>query len=149
MADTEKQYKVTAQFGAGIVATSRTRAGIVVGREDGYVGPLTDEQLAAIEEDTYLTVSEVTEGSEDSGVASEIIEKAKAEADGVLEAARADAQTITDSAKDAAIQVAADAKAKGDDIVKAAKDLAKDITDKAKAEAKKIVDDAKAKPEAK
>ena len=127
MADTEKQYKVTAQFGAGIVATSRTRAGIVVGREDGYVGPLTDEQLAAIEEDTYLTVSELTQGSGDSGVASEIIDGAKT-----------DAQAITDAAK-----------AKGDEIVQAAKDLAKDITDKAKAEAKKIVDDAKAKPEAK
>lgn len=138
MADTEKQYKVTAQFGAGIVATSRTRAGIVVGREDGYVGPLTDEQLAAIEEDTYLTVSELTQGSGDSGVASEIIEEAKSEAEEILDAAKTDAQTATDAAK-----------AKGDQIVQAAKDLAKDITDKAKAEAKKIVDDAKAMPEAK
>lgn len=121
MADTEKQYKVTAQFGAGIVATSRTRAGIVVGREDGYTGPLTDEQLAAIEEDTYLTVSEVSEGSDDDEVASDIIDGAKA-----------DAQAITDAAK-----------AKGDEIVQAAKDLAKDITDKAKAEAKALVDAAK------
>lgn len=132
MADTEKQYKVTAQFGAGIVATSRTRAGIVVGREDGYVGPLTDEQLAAIEEDTYLTVSEVTEGSDDSGVASEIIEEAKSEAEEILDAAKTDAQTATDAAK-----------AKGDQIVQAAKDLAKDITDKAKEDAKALTDAAK------
>lgn len=112
MADTEKQYKVTAQFGAGIVATSRTRAGIVVGREDGYAGPLTDEQLAAIEEDTYLTVSEVTEGSEDSGVASEIIEEAKAKGDDVVKAAKDLAKDITDKAKAEAKKIVDDAKAK-------------------------------------
>lgn len=52
-------YKVTVEFPAEIPAVERHRAGIVVNRVYGYEGPLTEEQLGAIEADSYLTVEAI------------------------------------------------------------------------------------------
>lgn len=41
-------------------AERRVRAGIVVPVDGGYEGNLTKDQVAAIEQDEYLTISEAT-----------------------------------------------------------------------------------------
>lgn len=120
-----KEYTVTVQFPEGIYAETRTRAGIVVHRVNGYTGELTAEQLKAIKRDRYLTVVEAgaqAPADDQSAEATKLVEDAKAEA----------------------AKITAEAKAKGEDIVKSAKDLAKDITDKAKEDAKATTDAAKA-----
>jgi hypothetical protein len=61
----KQQYKVTVQFPAGVFADQRIRAGVVVNRVHGYVGELTDEQLAAIKADQHLSVEKYKgDGSE-------------------------------------------------------------------------------------
>ena len=50
----EPTYKVTLPF--NFLAESRTREGVIVPREGGYEGPLTDEQYEAISNDPIFTV---------------------------------------------------------------------------------------------
>jgi hypothetical protein len=67
-----KQYqvRVTQEFSSISGAASRTRAGISVGAAgDGYVGELSDEQLKEIQDDNYLTVTEVSEETADEAKA--------------------------------------------------------------------------------
>lgn len=96
-----KQYKVTVDLPADINATQRIRAGIVVSREHGYVGELTEEQLKAIQADSYLTVTE----AKSSGSSEE--DKAKADAE---KKAKADADKAAKEQKKAAEKAAKDAK---------------------------------------
>jgi dsDNA-specific endonuclease/ATPase MutS2 len=110
----EKLYKVTVSFPTNVPAVSRSRAGIEVSRDEGYVGPLTKEQLEEIEDDSLLTVVEVS--GEDSGSTDE----AQAEAAKIVSEAQAEADKIVADAKEAAAKVADDAKTKGEDILKAA-----------------------------
>lgn len=54
-------YKVTIADAFNFPADQRIRSGITVLKATGYQGELTDEQLEAIEADSYLAVEEVTE----------------------------------------------------------------------------------------
>lgn len=132
---TEVNYRVSASLPAGISSDRRVRAGIEVGRNEPYVGPLTDEQREAIEADPYLTIAPVQD-VEAEAEAGDAVATAQAEAEGILEAARDEAKRIVEAAQAEADQVKADATSKGEDILNSAKELAKDITEKAKEEAK-------------
>ncbi|TFC63719.1 hypothetical protein E3O62_02510 [Cryobacterium sp. TMT2-15-1] len=50
----EVTYKVTLPF--NFLAESRTREGVIVPRDGGYEGPLTDEQYKAISNDPIFTL---------------------------------------------------------------------------------------------
>lgn len=124
MAEQEQIYDVSVSLPSSVSSGTRRRAGIVVGRDEGYTGPLTKEQLKAINADPALTVKKAGEASEeDTSVAqaAQVVADAEAEAAKILDEAKAEAERIT-----------SDAKAKGEEAVNAAN-----------AQAQKIVEDAK------
>jgi hypothetical protein len=55
----EVTYKVTLPF--NFLAEQRTRGDITVTREGGYEGPLTDEQLEALNADEQFIVTKIAE----------------------------------------------------------------------------------------
>jgi hypothetical protein len=110
----EKLYKVSVSFPINVPAVSRSRAGIEVSRDEGYVGPLTKEQLKEIEDASLLTVVEVS--GEDSGSTGE----AQAEAVKIVSDAQAEADKIIAEAKEAAAKAADEAKGKGEEILESA-----------------------------
>lgn len=57
MADT---YKVSIKNPLSFPAEQRVRSGVLVTKQDGYEGELTDEQLQAVQADDYLSVEKVT-----------------------------------------------------------------------------------------
>lgn len=129
-----KQYQVTVQFPAGVSAQSRSRGGISVDREAGYVGPLSKDQLAEIETDPYLTVADYSDTDAEGEQASEIVANANSQAEQII----ADATDQANAAKEEAERVSTDAKAKGEEAISAAQEQAKKIIADAEAEAKKM-----------
>lgn len=120
-------YLVTINSPDRIYGDVRRRAGIVVSKGEGYVGPLDKEQLRAIKADEHLTVVKASDAdTEDTSASSEA------------------AQKIIDDANTAAGEVASKAKESADAQIAAAKTQAEKIVNAAKEEAKKITDAAKA-----
>jgi hypothetical protein len=52
-------YRVELASPLSFPADQRTRAGVVVTKQDGYEGELSDEQLEAIKADEHLVVTKV------------------------------------------------------------------------------------------
>ena len=97
----ETTYKVTLPF--NFLAEQRIREGIIVPRDGGYEGPLTDEQYEAINNDPLstlegegpvvekvLTIKEKLEAAEAEGLTLDVTGlKTHKEIDAAIEAARA------------------------------------------------------------
>lgn len=101
----EAIYKVTLPY--NFLAEHRHRAGVIIPRDGGYEGPLTDQQFEAIEADEWLTLEAVSDPEAEARAEAE----AKEQADEAVKAKEA-------AAKQAAAEKAkaeAEAKAKAAD----------------------------------